>query len=68
LIEVVLTLVNRPLGLTEYFFGRKDGHAMATPHEGGSVPMPTNRISNTTGKRLLTTAFMLALAAGVAGC
>ncbi|MCA0016033.1 tetratricopeptide repeat protein [Mesorhizobium sp. B292B1B] len=30
--------------------------------------MPTNRTINTTGKRLITTAFMLALAAGVAGC
>ncbi|MBZ9809289.1 MULTISPECIES: tetratricopeptide repeat protein [unclassified Mesorhizobium] len=30
--------------------------------------MPTNRTMNTTGRRLITTAFMLALAAGVAGC
>jgi Flp pilus assembly protein TadD len=33
-----------------------------------AVPMPAHRLIDTTGKRLLTTAFMLALAAGVAGC
>ena len=32
------------------------------------VPMPTNRTTNATGKRLITTALMMALAAGVAGC
>ncbi|CCV03194.1 conserved exported hypothetical protein [Mesorhizobium metallidurans STM 2683] len=30
--------------------------------------MPTNRMMNATGKRLITTAFMMALAASVAGC
>lgn len=32
------------------------------------VPMPTNRRMNVTGKRLVTTALLMALAAGVAGC
>jgi Flp pilus assembly protein TadD len=35
---------------------------------GGPVPMPTNRTINATGKRFITTALVLALAAGVAGC
>ncbi|RWF76842.1 MAG: tetratricopeptide repeat protein [Mesorhizobium sp.] len=30
--------------------------------------MPTNRMTNDTGKRLITTAFIIALAASVAGC
>ncbi|TIX71817.1 MAG: pilus assembly protein TadD, partial [Mesorhizobium sp.] len=30
--------------------------------------MPTNRMTNATGKRLITTAFIIALAASVAGC
>lgn len=32
------------------------------------VQMPTNRMTNATGKRLITTAFIMALAASVAGC
>jgi Flp pilus assembly protein TadD len=32
------------------------------------VQMPTNRMTNATGKRLITTAFIIALAASVAGC
>ena len=32
------------------------------------VPMPTNRRMNVRGKRLVTTALLMALAAGVAGC
>lgn len=32
------------------------------------VQMPTNRMTNATGKRLITTAFIIALAATVAGC
>lgn len=32
------------------------------------VQMPTNRMTNATGKRLITTAFVIALAASVAGC
>jgi Flp pilus assembly protein TadD len=35
---------------------------------GGLVQMPTNRMMNATGKRLITTALMMALAASVAGC
>src|SRR6266545_137673 len=41
---------------------------MATRINGGPVPMPTNRTMNAMGKRLITTAFMVALAASVAGC
>lgn len=32
------------------------------------MQMPTNRMTNATGKRLITTAFIIALAASVAGC
>lgn len=32
------------------------------------MQMPTNRMTNATGKRLITTAFIMALAASVAGC
>jgi Flp pilus assembly protein TadD len=41
---------------------------MATRMNGGLVQMPANRMPITTGRRLITTAFIIALAAGVAGC
>lgn len=41
---------------------------MATFTNGGLVQMPTNRMTNATGKRLITMAFIVALAASVAGC
>lgn len=61
------SIVNRPLGLTEYFSEGKAGRQVSRRME-NLVPMLFNHARKTTAKQMTAAALLLALAASVSGC